>query len=329
MTERPASRMRASAAIGLILCSSLATPDVARAGAGDQAAAVCETRLQHLLYLPIARMKGKRADFSAERLRDEKPVPPELARDHHLLIADLPAHVGGLPKDTSQACMDLGAKLVAQLESYFARRFSRLLRQGDAEGFYAEYQTVLSPWGTRAERRRLQARFAEAEAGYLQLMLGRLRAELSRTRWEGFAALTLTLERWNEEWAGILGADAPGAVLFGSRRVAAQAGELDPVALRIVVFHELAHLADPRVQDPARRDALTPVGAEIFAWTETLAYLRELEAHGKPIPWRFANARELIAGQGLPRWVEGIVASRRPSGPKKSEAAAPPSNRSL
>ncbi len=79
-----------------------------------------------------------------------------------------------------------------------------------------------------------------------------------------------------------------------------------------MLFHELAHLADPRIHTARGRAALTDAQSELYAWTETLDYLESLEDSGKRIPEYFERVRETILKVGgVEPWVRAIVRSRR------------------
>ncbi|MGK5082276.1 hypothetical protein WDW37_03145 [Bdellovibrionota bacterium FG-1] len=291
--------------ISLVLILGLAAT-VAWSSDGDQATeAPCETRLQKILFLPIGQLKGRNQDFSPQRIREQNAITDSVAHDYHLLIADPESHPN---------CTPLRAKLVAQLDSFFARRFRLLLDRSDSDGFYSEYTAILSYWGTREQRKIIQDKFEKFEFQYVQIILANLQSELLGTHWDDWSRIVPHLERWSDEWTTLLGAHSNGGVLLDSRRIAIQPGDLDPISLKILLFHELSHLADPRLKTRIGRDHLTPADTEIYAWNETMNYLQKLEKEGEPIPDRFLRVRAQIRDPniGIYCWVESIIDSRSP-----------------
>lgn len=287
-----------------------ASPVVVKGG-GDQPLVGCEARIQKTFQFPIAKLKNEAGQFPPDRINEKTPITEGRAYSYYRLVSILPTEAESLPAELRDSCLATGHELRAQLDSYFERRFRLLLSQGDLSGFYAEYQAVLSNWGTRSERKAISDRFSEAESTYLNLSLKALKAELLATRWADYAGINPSLERWSPEWARLLGGEAPGAVLFYAQRIAIQAAELDPQSLRIVLFHELSHLADPRLRTPEGRGELTTEQAETFAWGQTMDYLSYLGGEGFSVPDRFLRDQEMVQKDGLTAWVEAIVASLR------------------
>ncbi|MGK5087590.1 hypothetical protein WDW86_08535 [Bdellovibrionota bacterium FG-2] len=168
--------------------------------ARDQALATCESRLSKSLYLPLAKMQGPNHDYPVNRINEKNPLTHPFAKDYHLLISDLAAHLTSLPLETQTVCLELEHKVEAQLTSFFTRRFALLQVNENLDVFYQEFQTVLAYWGLVAERRMLVERFHDATQNYLQLGLVLLKRDLVGTPWENYAAFEPTLETWNDEW---------------------------------------------------------------------------------------------------------------------------------
>ncbi len=273
----------------------------------DQALSTCESRLSKILYLPLDKMKGAELNYPLNRISEKNPLTHPFAKDYHLLIADLPAHLSSLPPETQTVCLDLGHKLEAQLTSFFTRRFALLQSSENLDVFYQEFQTVLAYWGLVAERRMLVERFHEATANYLELSMRALKRDLVGTPWENYTGFEPTLETWNDEWTQVLGSEAPGAVLYYAQRIAIQATELDPLSLKIVLFHELSHLADPMLLTDEGRAGITRESAEVFAWGETVKFLLSLKARGVVLPPRFESRLALISEYGLKAWVKAVI----------------------
>lgn len=274
----------------------------------------CESRLQPLINASIPTLRGsaRGGKLRADRIGDDVPLINEFAEDYFVLGAELDEALFGLDDKQVEECHGLSGQLSALLVSYFERRLARDLRkQGGLSRFYTEFRRILAPWPTRAQRNRLRLRFLPQQETYLRLTWRDLVRSLEASPWAAYAHLQPSLETWTEDWNLILGADAPGAVLYESKRIALQASEMDPETLKIVLFHELSHLADPRTQDKRARHALSDVDAELFAWRETLAYLDSLEKSGHIVPEYFQRVRATITAMGgLEPWVRAVVASR-------------------
>jgi hypothetical protein len=281
---------------------------------GSQGDFNCESRLQKILWTRIPQLKGKIAgkEFSPDRIREENPISNEISADYRLLSADLEEQLVSLPEDSRQSCRLLANSVIKQFESFFARRLGRLLSRKALTQFHTEYRNLLAEWPLKSERIWLSGKFSEFEAQYMQIGLENLQQALLVSRWADYAAIRPSLERWTDQWSKLLGSEASGAVLFESRRIALQASELDPVTLAIVLFHELSHLADPRVQTFEGRARLSDIEAELYAWRETLAFREYLVSLGVVLPEAFRVLPKIIEdSHGLENWVAAVVGSRR------------------
>ena len=228
--------------------------------------------------------------------------------------------VAHLPEDRREVCRHQAVEVFTRLVTLASQRLLTVIReQKDLEKYYREFNTFLNPWD-KAQRATLAQNdlFREAHIEYSKLLRQALNTELRAmkdSRWRSYADISVDLVAWTTQWTENLGQNEPASVNFLNREVAVQSHVHDAATMKILLFHELAHLNDPNLPTFLRAsENLTYKQLyqnELYAWQRTFEFLDARASEGIAVPDHFKYQVLPVKNfLGLNDWVRAIVFSR-------------------
>ena len=235
-------------------------------------------------------------------------ITRELARFAHFLRVDFARQKLTLLSEADQKrCASEALKLADQIGNAFTTRARELVTAGKITAFYEETLVWKTTISENQESALFEKAWVELEPLYLQALLKGLFKHLEKTPWDSWRYLDIALASWSGEWKTLLGFEAPAAVHFEERRIALKPLLYRPLELQLFLFHELSHLADPKLKT-APRTTSERFENEVFAWRETIAFVEWLETQKKIAPPDlFATVRKAAHDNGLENWVRLVL----------------------
>lgn len=221
--------------------------------------------------------------------------------------------IQSVKRKTPKRCATLGADLEQELLEFASRRLNLLFNQGMLNELHVEANNLLAPAETALDRAALEDRvLSKIIPLYLVQVRLALMNDLKRTPWEYYSEIYFEIEPWSEKWTALMGRDAPAGVHFAERKIALRPLAHDLNEVKIFLFHELSHLADPALGQNLNGGELDPAAQfanESFAWRQTAAYIDQLVSKKTPVPDLFLSVRKGIELQGLENWVRNVFES--------------------
>lgn len=245
------------------------------------------------------------APADVPRFSSRNPLSIALASRLYYLRDYFPVDIADLPEPAREICLRESDALQTDLVAFFRRRFEHLLGPLDLAGFYTEYGNLLAPATNRFERESIRDLFPDTEGRYLQAVRSTLLLSLAGTPWERYSELRFEIHTMDQEWTRVLRREAPAAVNLSTHEVALRPLDYSPIELRIFLFHEISHLADPE----HRR---LPFENELYAWNQTREYLEHMIRQGENLPLLFERVHSSMRMLGLENWVRLVFQSRQP-----------------
>ena len=225
------------------------------------------------------------------------------------------ALVLNLSQPKQEICQEQAVAAFATILKLVNKRLLYLLKEKrDLNRYYSEFKTFLSPWADEKRARLAQSsNFAETHREYSTQLHEVLIQEIQLMNdpvWEKYSSMPVSLVAWTKQWTSSLGRNEPAAVNLIDGHIALQSQSLEPEAMKILLFHELAHLSDPK--RPLRKLTIKEQYAnELYAWRETFKFLEARTKAGISVPSHFKyKVLPVVQFMGLEAWVKGVVISR-------------------
>lgn len=303
------SRNGAAALAALILTLSLtgglradSSPSGDESLAGQAPSFTCAPLIRGFLDLVVRR------DFAIEPIlaRRIKDFDQQFMGSQAVII---------LSDENRAECRKEAVEVFARLVKRVNQRLTYLLvNKQDLDAYYGEFSAFLFPWNDLQRQLLAQSPiFGQAHQTYSRMLYTTLREEIigmKDRRFERFLKASIDLVAWTRNWTSSLGRLEPGAVEFETHRIALRTHDHEPAAMKIFLFHELAHLADP---DLAKR-ASSERGRyenELYAWQQTFEFLEARRREGISMPPHFQyQVLPVVERMGLEPWVKAVMESR-------------------
>lgn len=212
----------------------------------------------------------------------------------------------------SDAVLFVDQEVYGRCDTYYlfatqAETIDSLLSEGNLEAAYESLRQLRSSHRDPRVVASIRQRMDRWTERYTELLFQSLADRLAAVRGaEHLARLRPRFEEFSEEWIGVLGRAAPGAVDLISGTVALDALLFPPDVMRLFLLHELIHL-----NDPCANGSCTQQVMETRAWRETFRMIDRIAAATRePVPLLFQEFKRQVRVLGIEAWVRGILHSR-------------------
>jgi len=231
----------------------------------------------------------------------DTPITIAIANDRWLLRFLLDEATAKFTPERRKRCLNQSVQIADALDEFFDQRLVFLLNTGELDRFNKEILILREAPPKSSWRKETYRHFKKLEIPYLQAIREKLYKDLTNTKWSKYTNYYAEITTWDHDWSALMGREAPAAVNLLEKQIALRPFEFSPDELEIFLFHELAHL------DNGRANHLSPVGAEVFAWTQTIDYIEYLQASGRIIPDYFVKIVSATSSLGIREWVRAVL----------------------